>query len=297
MTCTSWPRATSPAARRSAKRAAPLTWGVKVSAPMRIVSARGLAPSAEESAGVAGSVTGWDGLSVRRGARPTGVGARLPLYPRGSACAAGIGTPAVRWKHAPTAGRRRSDAVGSRHRLARIHGPPPPQGGDPDAADPGEPRDGPAPSAQGSGFLAWGMSQAAPFLMKRAGGPRARLGLEVRSRSARRDGAGAGGDAAAAHRAGDDADGVRRHRGVPQHPSRRRREARDARCRPTRAPRRSRPTPGTPARTSSPSRRCAPTASASASSSDAVDDLARTVRVVEDLAIGEAPGVLRIDPA
>ena len=27
-----------------------------------------------------------------------------------------------------------------------------------------------------------------------------------------------------------------------------------------------------------------------------VDDLARTVRVVEDLAVGEAPGVLRIEP-
>ena len=30
---------------------------------------------------------------------------------------------------------------------------------------------------------------------------------------------------------------------------------------------------------------------------NAVDDLARTVRLVEDLAIGETPGVLRIDPA
>jgi len=30
---------------------------------------------------------------------------------------------------------------------------------------------------------------------------------------------------------------------------------------------------------------------------DAVDDLARTVRLVEDLAIGETPGLLRIDPA
>jgi hypothetical protein len=30
---------------------------------------------------------------------------------------------------------------------------------------------------------------------------------------------------------------------------------------------------------------------------DAVDDLARTVRLVEDLAIGETPGTLRIDPA
>jgi len=29
----------------------------------------------------------------------------------------------------------------------------------------------------------------------------------------------------------------------------------------------------------------------------AVDDIARTVRLVEDLAIGEAPGILRIDPA
>ena len=29
----------------------------------------------------------------------------------------------------------------------------------------------------------------------------------------------------------------------------------------------------------------------------AVEDLARTVRLVEDLAIGETPGVLRIDPA
>ncbi len=28
-----------------------------------------------------------------------------------------------------------------------------------------------------------------------------------------------------------------------------------------------------------------------------IDDLARTVRIVEDLAVGETPGVLRIDPA
>ena len=40
MTCTSWPRATSPAASRSPNRAAPFTCGAKVSAPMTIVRGR-----------------------------------------------------------------------------------------------------------------------------------------------------------------------------------------------------------------------------------------------------------------
>ena len=45
MTCTSWPRSTSPAASRSANRAAPFTLGAKVSAPIRMRSGRSVSES------------------------------------------------------------------------------------------------------------------------------------------------------------------------------------------------------------------------------------------------------------
>ena len=52
---------------------------------------------------------GMGGLSVRRGARRRRVARAASTVPEGFA-APGIGTAPVRWKHAPTAGRRRPDA-------------------------------------------------------------------------------------------------------------------------------------------------------------------------------------------
>ncbi len=110
-TCTSWPRATRPAARRSAKRAAPFTWGRKVSAPMRIRRGRsGPAPLREQpKVGRRGGLgrIGGRRRSGQRGVRPiyAAVGSQRqvhapgPLYPADFGAlgrSTGVALPALR---------------------------------------------------------------------------------------------------------------------------------------------------------------------------------------------------------
>ncbi len=71
--CTSWPRRTSPPARRSAKRAAPFTSGGNVSAPMRMRSGRpGVAGSREVCPEMFGKKCLSSGVGVRRASRGSG---------------------------------------------------------------------------------------------------------------------------------------------------------------------------------------------------------------------------------
>ena len=101
-------------------------------------------------------------------ARPTGIGARIPLYPRGTAApgrraAPYAGSmPRLQADADPTLWVAVTDSLGfggRRHRKAAIR-----------MLLTQANRAMGQTERPGSGVLAWGMSQAAPFLMKRAGG-------------------------------------------------------------------------------------------------------------------------------
>ena len=147
----------------------------------------------------------------------------------------------------------------------------------------------------GGGFMAWAMSQATPFLMSRAAGrvlvwvwkadPELLVVMAQVQEATPQLRA-----AASKH-----ADGVRRHRGVPRHPPRCRREARDpAAGRSAHAPVRDvhvghRPHFVVVTAVCSDRERFGTVIGA-------VDELARTLRISDDVALGESPNVLRIEP-
>ena len=193
MTCTEWPRATSPAARRSAKRAAPFTCGAKVSAPMTIVRGERPASSLRESSVVAGGVTGVGlpiSAEVTRGR--VGVGgdvtrsasAAITRVERAGASQLYPSPPAatrIRLRNAETAGRCRRDTLGARDGIARVQGRRHRKaaigmllaqvtgaaGASGSVLTTGTVG---SPAKPATGFAAWAMSQAVPFLMRRANG-------------------------------------------------------------------------------------------------------------------------------
>ena len=148
----------------------------------------------------------------------------------------------------------------------------------------------------GSGVLAWSMSQAAPFLMRRAAGRvlvwvwKADPELVVVMAQVQ--------EATPQLRAArammpmeyDDTERSGTRTWVSE---------RSWRCRSpeTSGPRRSRPTRGTPARISWRSPRCAPTAGGSALSSAASTTSPALCASTKTSTLGESPTVLRIDPA